>query len=160
MQVVGKAFPPRFRPDPTLMPQIVTGPYLAAVAAYGSPGLPSDQLDRQPAKVRTTVDAMVLRGLPMHITEVPVSPSTAVCRSAPTVGPAVFDLPAAGLWITASAASAATLGARWISPTFLPIRAGTIVAGTAVHLRWSGASTNIRWQIRILGAVSVITCNP
>ena len=139
VQVIGKALPPAFRPDKAMMPQVVTRPYLAATAAYGSPGLPAGLLVHQPPKVRADVDAMVLRALPMHVTIGPGDASTAAsCVSAPEVGAAVFELPASGLWITTAPGSTLTLGARWISPTFVPVHGSTPVAGTAAHLRWSG----------------------
>ena len=67
------------------MPQVTVGPLLQAVAQFGSPGDSPDVLKKASAATRTTIDNMLLGGLPMSVT--PATPASGaaarLCESHP-----------------------------------------------------------------------------
>jgi hypothetical protein len=162
VEVVGPELSPSFRPDTVNMPQVITGPYLAAVAAYGSPGDTDRQLYQQPAGVRTQVDAMLLRGLPMRLMSAfAPPPNSTSCKQFRSTAWVVADLPPTGLWITATRTTSVIVSARSFSPTFLPVTAATVAADHTLHLLWSGSSTLVHWQVAMQGTAGIaVSCTP
>ncbi len=149
VQLAGADLPAGFRPDTADMPQVTTGPFLAAVAAYGAPGDSSRGISAAPPTARTTVDAMLLRALPMRLApSLPRGPVVS-CPSSAAGTSLVVTLPETGLWVTTPAAGPLSIEVRAFSPTYLPVADGVVPAGATLHLDWSGATSEIHWTVLI-----------
>jgi hypothetical protein len=131
---------------------VVTGPYLAAVAAYGSPSGPA-ALRSASRPDRALVDLMLLRGLPMKLTSVSAVPQSATaCALRPAHGYVVVPLPAGGLWLRAPSTGPALVSVRSYSPDFAAVPGGKLAPGQTVHLTWPGARTPIHWLVALVGS--------
>jgi hypothetical protein len=150
VELEGRALSPTFRPDVKYMPQLQTEPYLDAVAAYGSPADAPVSLARQPASVRTAVDAMLLRGLPMRLTPLPASTRpTGSCLESSTARGLEVHLPPTGVWITAAPTGDVRIAVRAYGSSFLPLPRATVLPGQTVRLRWTGGAQQIAWYIAL-----------
>jgi len=150
VQLAGPALPATFRPDTHNMPQVTTGPFLAAVAAYGSPGDSAHGIPSAPAAARAAVDAMLLRARPMRLTiaSTPGRPAGACTRSVSDTYPTV-SLPTTGLWMTTPVTGPLSIEVRAYSPTSLTVASGVVPAGTTLHLTWSGSPAPIQWTVLV-----------
>jgi hypothetical protein len=159
VQLAGAVLPAGFRPDTKLMPQVTTGPFLAAVAAYGSPGDTALGISGAPPTARTAVDAMLLRALPMNLTPSLPPRSVTSCPESGVGTNLVVTLPETGLWVTTSAAGPLAMEARAFSPTYLPVSDSVVPAGATLHLAWSGAPAPIHWTVSVHAPLAAsLTC--
>jgi hypothetical protein len=70
---------PDYRPEPLIASDVVAGPYLSAVAAYGSPAAPPDEVVHRSTAVRREADVVLTRALSVEIEETAELPA-AGCR--------------------------------------------------------------------------------
>lgn len=153
VQLMGHQLPSSFQPDPQRMPQVSVGPYLAAVAAYGSPALPTGSLHHQPLAVNMALDTLLLRGLPMKMHPVRSgSTPTQTCVQNRLMGTTVITLPASGVWISAPKGDPTMVSIRAFSPRYTTVPGSPISGGQTVHLAWSGTNAAIRWYVQVSGS--------
>lgn len=78
VELAQRTVDPAFRPDASLMPQVVTGPYLTAVRALGSPADSLSELRAQPDDTRMAADRVLTAALPVQVSpsESPPGPAT------------------------------------------------------------------------------------
>jgi len=160
VQLAGPALAPGFRPDEAVMPQIYTGPYLAAVAAWGSPADSPASLGHLAPALRAHVDSVLLRGLPMHVVSVSASDTPAGgCPVSVVDGIAQTPMPSSGVWVTTTDLDA-LVTVRAYSPTFQPVPGGTIGTGQHVHLVWTGApKVPVTWTVGVAASDHIrFTC--
>jgi hypothetical protein len=63
LELAGKKVDPAFRPFPDLAIYILAGKYFSAVAKFGSPALPAQQIPKLPEDVRRSSDAILVSAL-------------------------------------------------------------------------------------------------
>ena len=168
--IAGAALPASFQPDRSRMPQVTVGPYMKAVAQFGSPTpRPTHAGDPYGA----VLDAMLLRGRPIQVAPVrhPDKALTAGqgCRRSvlgPTSPTMVFTLPQRGSVVTAPRGESIALRAKSFAPGFPDLPLSTVAQGGTVALSWSPVPTRVHWTLEITAvptpaqAGSVVTICP
>lgn len=152
VRLAGTALPATFQPDGSLMPQVTVGPYLQSVASFGSPVGP---LTDAANPLGADVDAMLLRGRPMHVSRVPGPDNDGQagrCQH-PTLGPdsatVLFTLPQSGSVITAPLDASIALRAKSFAAAFPAEPLSTIAPGSSVLLKWSPVPTRVHWTLEL-----------
>jgi hypothetical protein len=151
--LAGAALPASFQPDGARMPQVTVGPYMKAVAEFGSPTpSPTDVGDPYGA----VLDAMLLRGRPIEVSPVrdpdkALTVGKGCLRS--TLGPnsptVMFTLPQRGSVITAPRGASIALRAKSFAAEFPEVPFSTIAPGRTVALKWSPVPTRVHWTLEV-----------
>lgn len=153
VQLVGRQLPSSFHPDPQRMPQVSVGPYLAAVAAYGSPALSVSAIRSQPVAVTRALDNLLLRELPMRIEPVQSgSAPTHPCSTHQSRNATEALLPPSGIWMSAPKGGSEEVSVRAFSSRYTPASGSPIPGGQTFHLVWTGKSPEIRWYVQVSGS--------
>jgi hypothetical protein len=147
------ALPAAFQPDGARMPQVTVGPYLKAVAQFGSPTPTPTNVGH---RYGTVLDAMLLRGRPMEVSPIPFPDKTLTagkgCQrsvlgpSSPTV---VFTLPQRGSVITAPRGTRIALRVKAFAPAFPAAPLTTIARGRTAAVTWSPVPTRVHWTVEV-----------
>ena len=149
--VAGSTLPEGYKPDTSLMPQVTVGPFLQAVARFGSSADSTNVLRKASPATRTTIDNMLLGGLPMSVTSATPVPGSCEAHPVGLSDPAlVVNLPAGGIRVTAPKAAGLAIRVKWLSSAFPPMPLATSIgAGTTSIIKWSARPNGIRWQVEL-----------
>jgi hypothetical protein len=166
--LAGSALPAGFRPDTQYMPQVTVGPFLRAVAAFGSPGDSRRDLENAPAPLRSAVDAMLLQGRSFSVsgTGALTSSATARCQHDqldPIEPTETIALHSRGAIVVSNGNVPLVVRARSLASTLSAV--ATVPPGAASVVRWSVRPTHLTWQVQFEvvqsaapGAPSVTVC--
>ncbi len=156
VQLEGGRLSPGFEPMPSLVPQISAGPYLAAVAAYGSPAVTVAQLSTLPEGELQLVDQTMLAGVPFSERLSQTSTVTGSSCGVPAgSGPSsslIVTFPRSGLEIsTVGTSTHLTLAVRGYGDAFVPDGVISVPGrDSAVVIRWPGQwSPGLRWTLQL-----------
>jgi hypothetical protein len=147
------ALPADFKPDNTLMPQVVVGPFLRAVSAFGSPGDEIGTLHALSPRLRSSIDNMLLNGRPLQVkaAESPLG-NGARCTARAlggSSGGVQFELPANGTVVTAPRTTSIAVRAAALAETPSAKPQAIIAPGSTSLIRWSGPPDRIIWHIEL-----------
>ena len=150
--LAANALPADFKPDHTLMPQVVVGPFLRAVRAFGSSGDEFGSLRALSPPQRSSIDTMLLHGRPLQVSAVQPPPGSGggctVRAVGGTAGDVQFALPANGAVVTAP--RTANIAVRAAALSDFPAKPQAIIApGSTSLIRWSGPPDRIIWHIKL-----------
>jgi hypothetical protein len=147
------ALPADFKPDNTLMPQVVVGPFLRAVTAFGSPGDEINALHALPPHLRSSIDKMLLNGRPLQVTAAEPPPGRAGSCTARALGGSSggvqFALPANGAVVSAPRSTSIAVRAAALAETPSAKPQAIIAPGSTSLIRWSGPPDRITWHIEL-----------
>ena len=168
--LAGPALPSAYRPDTFTMPQVSVGPFLRAVAAFGTPGDSQRDLENQPRTLLSALDAMLLRGRSLMVSETgtPSSDAANQCQQRPlgTVDPTVnITLVPKGSVVVTPGNVVLTVRTRSLSTVFSPQPIAIVTPGSTRLVRWSAHPTHLTWYVQFAllpnsapGSSSVTVC--
>jgi hypothetical protein len=174
--------PVDFRPDLFHAPQIMAGPYFAAIDAIGSPADSRAELEAQPDGVRQAADAVLLAAADVHFvvggvgipdasappvvlehdggTVAPSDPGCTLVTSDPDGSSFSMALPRGGLLITRMQGQLVRVGLRTLAEGWTAVAdpAAALPAGPAVLLQVPTLAAPLDWQVQLSLVGGVEAC--
>jgi hypothetical protein len=152
--LAGHVLPSTYRPNTLGMPQVKVGPFLRAVATFGSPGESRGAIESEPGPIRSAVDAMLLRGRPLTVsrTEGLTSDTAHHCQrhtlgsTDPTL---TFTLALRGTMVTSPQDAYLAIRARSLSNAFSTEPLAIVAPGRTSLLTWSALSKHLNWYVQL-----------
>lgn len=161
LELVG-ARDPNFKPNPTLMPQVTAGPYLAAVDELGSPAYSLEEIMRQDDTLRWLADDLMVRSLRVGlVTADRVPAGDDRCKTLDPKGRSAHtdvELPASGLTVQQTHDASVEVRLRRFAKNFPTEPTSKLRRSGPVRLQVPADSLEDPWHARLTPTGQITIC--